>query len=275
LWIATAPNRQEDALTSRTRFWLAAALGIALGQARPGLAADPPAGEPARILVTPSAVLPPVVSSANQQLADTIADQVRHSGQLRHYTIDVTVRDGCVTVSGAVTGQAQREEVLRLIQGVPGVERVIDQLSVSGSSGSVTPARGPADPPGRLPEPLPGNATPPPVRTDRAGSGNGNGNGSPSTEPLPLYKAPAPSPYALNPPMMPPYAWPTYAPYNNYSRVAYPLAYPYKSWPFIGPIYPFPKIPLGWRSVRLQWDDGYWWFGRTATKHDWWKLRYW
>jgi hypothetical protein len=73
---------------------------------------------------------------------------------------------------------------------------------------------------------------------------------------------------------MPPYAWPTYAPYNNYSRVAYPEAYPMNAWPFIGPIHPFPKVPLGWRSVKLEWDDGYWWFSRTATKHDWWRLRF-
>ena len=77
------------------------------------------------------------------------------------------------------------------------------------------------------------------------------------------------------PPKMPPYAWPTYAPYNNYSRVAYPEAYPYNAWPFIGPPYPFPKVPLGWRSVKLEWDDGYWWYSRTASKYDWWKLRYW
>ncbi|MGL4553384.1 MAG: hypothetical protein ACRC33_19630, partial [Gemmataceae bacterium] len=79
----------------------------------------------------------------------------------------------------------------------------------------------------------------------------------------------------LNPPNMPPYAWPTYAPYNNFSRVAYPTAYPYQSWPFIGPVYPFPKVPLGWRSVKLEWDDGHWWFSRVGHPHNWWKLRYW
>jgi hypothetical protein len=94
-------------------------------------------------------------------------------------------------------------------------------------------------------------------------------------EAVPVFQAPGPVPYALNPPKMPPYAWPTYAPYNNYSRVAYPLAYPYNAWPYIGPCYPFPKIPLGWRSVKLEWDDGYWWYSKTATKYDWWKLRYW
>ena len=35
--------------------------------------------------------------------------------------------------------------------------------------------------------------------------------------------------------VMPPYAWPTYAPYDNFSRVATPLAYPYNSFPYIGP----------------------------------------
>ena len=72
-------------------------------------------------------------------------------------------------------------------------------------------------------------------------------------------------PYDLNPPKMPPYAWPTYAPYNNYSRVASPMAYPYNAFPFIGPQYPFPKVPLGWRSVKLELEDGYWWFSKTAS----------
>jgi hypothetical protein len=40
-------------------------------------------------------------------------------------------------------------------------------------------------------------------------------------------------------------------------------------------ITPFPKVPLGWRSVKLQWDDGYWWFSKVGCKWDWWKLRYW
>jgi hypothetical protein len=91
---------------------------------------------------------------------------------------------------------------------------------------------------------------------------------------MPLFQG-APSPYDLNPPRMPPYAWPTYAPYNNYSRVAYPTLYPYQSWPFIGPVYPYPKIPLGWRKVKLEWQDGKWWYSTNSNSHDWWRLRYW
>jgi hypothetical protein len=101
------------------------------------------------------------------------------------------------------------------------------------------------------------------------------------SEPLPIFRA-APVPGApgapganMPPPPMPPYAWPTYAPYNNVSRVAYPNLYPYQSWPFIGPMYPYPKVPLGWRCVNLKWVDGAWWYGRTACGHDWWRVRYW
>jgi hypothetical protein len=94
-------------------------------------------------------------------------------------------------------------------------------------------------------------------------------------EPMPIYQAPPPTPYDLNPPKMPPYAWPTYAPYNNNSRVAYPDAYPAQAWPFIGPMYPFPKVPLSWRAVKLEWQDGYWWYSTHGTSHDWWRLRYW
>ena len=119
------------------------------------------------------------------------------------------------------------------------------------------------------PSPLP----PPEVRRN-----DGPQPGAPAVapvEPVPVFQAPAPSPYDLNPPKMPPYSWPTYAPYNNYSRVAYPLAYPYNAWPFIGPCYPFPKIPLSWRSVSLEWQDGYWFYSTHSNSHDWWRLRYW
>src|SRR5207248_8338899 len=97
-------------------------------------------------------------------------------------------------------------------------------------------------------------------------------------EPMAIFQAPpgmGGGGPGMAPPPMPPYAWPTYAPYNNYSRVAYPELYPQQSWPFIGPMYPFPKVPLGWRSVKLEWQDGHWWLSRYATPHDWWMLKYW
>jgi len=92
---------------------------------------------------------------------------------------------------------------------------------------------------------------------------------------MPLNGMPAMGPVDPAGPRLPPYAWPTYAPYNNYSRVAYPSEYPYSAFPYIGPMYPFPKVPLGYRAIKLEWEDGHWWYGRTAVNRDWWKVRYW
>lgn len=60
-------------------------------------------------------------------------------------------------------------------------------------------------------------------------------------------------------PSMPTHAWPSYAAYPNYAGVTYPKQYSPTAWPYIGPFYPYPQVPLGWRKVTMEWDDG-WWF---------------
>lgn len=60
-------------------------------------------------------------------------------------------------------------------------------------------------------------------------------------------------------PYLPNYAWPGYAAYPNYAAVSYPQQYSPSAFPYIGPFYPYPQVPLGWRKVCLEWDDG-WWF---------------
>jgi BON domain len=243
---------------TRSRYWLAPVLGMCLA---PGgfLPAQSPSGSP------PDAGLPTRAASANQQMADTIAGNLRQSGLLRHYTIDISFHDHTAVLTGNVADQMQREEALRIVQGVPGVDRVIDRLIPGGLTR--VQANAPVAPVPPLPTlPAPQERPVDPIP---------NNNGIPqNNEPNPLFSAPAPSPAEVNPPRMPPYAWPSYAPYNNYSRVAYPLSYPYNAWPYIGPFYPFPKIPPGWRSVKLEWDDGHWWFSKHATKYDWWRLRF-
>jgi len=49
------------------------------------------------------------------------------------------------------------------------------------------------------------------------------------------------------------------ASYPDYAAVSYPQQYSPSAWPYIGPFYPYPQVPLGWRKVALEWDDG-WWF---------------
>ncbi len=241
----------------RTRSWIAAALGLCLAHSQVGLAGEP-LKEPSRLGLPAVQALP--VISPNQKLADDIAQQLRQNGLLRNYTVDVAVQAGVVELSGAVTDQPQREEVLRLVRGMPGVDKVVDHLTLPTAVQRVQ-AEEKQPEPGKLPPPVLNPMPQPGVK------------GAPP-EPVPMFMAPPAGPYDMNVPKMPPYAWPTYAPYNNYSRVAYPEAYPYNAWPFIGPLYPFPKVPLGWRSVKLEFDEGYWWYSRTASKYDWWKLRY-
>lgn len=59
-------------------------------------------------------------------------------------------------------------------------------------------------------------------------------------------------------PQLPGYAWPSYAAHPNYGAVTYPQQYSAQAWPYIGPFYPYPQVPLGWRKVTLEWDDGWW-----------------
>lgn len=59
-------------------------------------------------------------------------------------------------------------------------------------------------------------------------------------------------------PNLPEHAWPSYAAYPNYAQVNYPKQYDASAWPYIGPFYPYPQVPMGWRKATLEWDDGHW-----------------
>jgi hypothetical protein len=210
------------------------------------LAGVSPAQQPGKLLSTP------IARVGNQELANAVAARLQQGG-LRGYTIDISASSGIVDLSGRVADKAQHDAVIEAALGVTGVKSVMDSLTVSPIQ--KVEALTEADP-----------ATLPPPYA---------GPGGPIVDPIPVTSPVGAAPYDLNPPKLPPYAWPTYAPYNNFSRVAYPGYYPYNAWPFVGPFYPFPKVPLGWRSVSLEWQDGHWYYGRNATKHDYWRVRYW
>jgi hypothetical protein len=75
---------------------------------------------------------------------------------------------------------------------------------------------------------------------------------------LPASNAGA-APTTYDQPAMPNYSWPSYAAYPNYAGLTYPKQYSPTAWPYIGPFYPYPQVPLGWRKISLEWHDG-WWF---------------
>jgi len=73
------------------------------------------------------------------------------------------------------------------------------------------------------------------------------------------YGPQGPMPGQFNQPNLPNHAWPAYANYPNYAQVSYPRMYSPKAWPYIGPFYPYPQTPLGWRKVTLENHNGWWW----------------
>lgn len=85
------------------------------------------------------------------------------------------------------------------------------------------------------------------------------GQGIPTAYHSEAYGPQGPLPGQYNQPNLPDYAWPSYACYPNYAEVCYPKQYSPKAWPYIGPFYPYPQVPLGWRKTTLEWHDGWWW----------------
>ncbi len=79
--------------------------------------------------------------------------------------------------------------------------------------------------------------------------------------PIPQYVSPVGggvAPARYDQPHLPNCAWPGYAAYPNYAGLTYPKQYSPTAWPYIGPFYPYPQVPLGWRKVTLEWHDGWW-----------------
>jgi hypothetical protein len=235
-------------------------LALAAGVGGPAVA-NPPA--PLPISATKSTKTNP-----NQTLADEVAYRLRSTGNAAGADISIVAQEGIVTLSGTAKDAGQKANIVADVKGVEGVVVVRDNIRAL-NTGVVQVQDPPLTLPPTSPGPLspigPGLGAPPPAPP--AGF-------NPIVEPAPLG-FPGQAAPDLQAPNLPPYAWPTYAPYNNLSRVAYPQAYPYNAFPFIGPYYPFPKVPLGWRKVTLEWEDGHWYLGRNSTPHDYWRTRFW
>ena len=210
--------------------------------------------------------------AANQELADAVAKRLKESGVTKGAKLDIETHAGMLRLTGMATSREQHEQILETLKKVPGLKKIESYVMVDGApgqiqraggqmGGGVGPVPGPGSPYSAAPMPPPG-AFPVP-------------SGVATGDPLPLNGMPAMAPVDPAGPRLPPYAWPTYAPYNNYSRVAYPQTYPYNAFPYIGPYYPFPRVPLGWRKVQLEWEDGHWYYGKLSSPHDFWRVKFW
>lgn len=212
----------------------------------------------------------------DQQIAQQIADSLRSSGQLRQYSIGVKYNEGTAWLSGRVTDQQQLAAAMQVAKQTPNVRRVVNQLEVGNSSARVSNRR--TARPQHDPQVRPASATTeqmaPPAQMSALPAGMPHAMQAPGGFQGPVPVAPAGggplpayvpgtgggiAPAIYDQPNMPNYAWPAYSAYPNYAGLTYPKQYSATAWPFIGPFYPYPQVPLGWRKVTLEWDDG-WWF---------------
>jgi BON domain len=205
-------------------------------------------------LLASPAMAQEVAPRPNQMTADDVAGSLRSSRALKGHRIDVMAADGVVTLSGTLSSPDQKADALARAGRVPGVIGVIDQLQVSDRS--VRPAQ-------YQPMLALGHHR---RRNYDGGEPRYDGGEAMVAEPAmstggPVPEGPAGMTGATQAAMpgQPNYAWPSYAPYPNFSAVGYPTAYPWQAWPNIGPFYPYPEVPLDWRAVTLRWDDGIWW----------------
>jgi hypothetical protein len=226
------------------------------------------AGITGQSFAAPPAALPVSATklNPNQTLADDIAYRLRSTGNAAGADISIVAQEGTITLTGTAKDAAQRTRILADTKGVTGVIVVRDNIRTV-NAGVVQVQDPPIAPAPVAPTPLGPAGLP-------LAAGNPPVVVNPIVEPIPLG-FPGQAAPDLQAPNLPPHAWPTYAPYNNLSRVAYPQAHPYNAFPFIGPYYPFPKVPLGWRKVTLEWEDGHWYLGRNSTPHDYWRVKFW
>jgi hypothetical protein len=203
---------------------------------------------------------------ANQATADAVASTLRQSPALSGYRIEIESKHGVVTLTGTVATASQRAEAVARARSVQGVRRVSDRLAVAGENrvqqaqyqfamgGHGMGGHGMFGGGGGMVDG--GYASAPTVDSGMAGG------------PLPEGPAGMPGATQAAQPGYPNYAWPSYAPYPNFSAVGYPTVYPWQAWPNIGPPHPYPEVPLDWRAVTLRWDDGIWWldFKKNYTR---------
>ncbi|MDB4637724.1 BON domain-containing protein [Planctomycetaceae bacterium] len=210
----------------------------------------------------PTAATP---ANSNQAVAENIAGALGTAG-LNGYDIQISYQDGTATLSGAVANPQQRLMAEQAASSVSGVKLVSNQLRLPAAPQmAAAPQMGPQRGPQMAPQQSPyipagyqGQPGPPP------------GYGQPG--PPAGYGQPGAmaSHTVHNSPNLPPHSYPTYGAYPNSAAVSYPKQYGASAFPYIGPFYPYPQVPLGWRKSTLEWKDGSWALDFDAKTDKWW-----
>ncbi len=226
------------------------------------------------LAVAVAAAFPVVGNADDRQIADFVKSKLQteqQAGNLKGFNIDMRVDKGTIWFSGYVANQAQEDIVLAVAQqaGSLGAVQVVDDIEVNNSMPApVQQTLAPMPVPVNQQAQMVSYQEPMPVQMPATGAQLG-GNVV-ETQGMPMNvggQMPMPMGYCGDAnmgggmggaPSMPGYAWPGYAAHPNYAAVTYPKQYSASAWPYIGPFYPYPQVPMGWRKVQLEWDDGWW-----------------
>ena len=214
----------------------------------------------------------------NTAMANQVASSLSQVG-LVGYDIEIRVNNGVATLAGEVATVGQRQAAGAAAQQTPGIRSVNNQLKVSGpitqtahspeamgypGSPQMMQMQGQGMPPQLM---GPGGPGMPPqmMQTGYMQPGMQPGMDPSMMNPSAMGYAPT----SFNNPHLPSHAWPSYAQYPNSAAVSYPTQYSASAWPYIGPFYPYPQVPMGWREVSLEWDDGQWNLNFNKEKDKW------
>ncbi|MEW4488415.1 BON domain-containing protein [Thalassoglobus sp. JC818] len=233
--------------------------------------AQQPAGAPSQVQPVSYAQS----AQNNQEVAQNIAGALSSVG-MSGYDIEIRYKNGVASLIGTVDGPEQAMRAHQAAASVPGVHQVMNRLTVAGQPAPGAPGgapqfgpTGPGQPqfggPGQMPYGPPQGA---PIQQVQGYA--------PGPQGAPQAYGPNPGNVqqmghkVYNSPNMPSNAWPAYAQYDNYSAVTYPSQYDASAWPYIGPYYPYPQVPLGWRKSTLSWEDGSWNLEFDSRTDRWW-----
>lgn len=236
-------------------------------------------------------------ATGDENVAQQIANYLKESGRLKGYRVGVKYEDGVAWLRGTVTSSQQKAIAEQIAGNSPNVEHVINKLEiVPANAGAEVPSSYEArqqlaqSPIKQASQTAVRQASPAVARQAQAPSNNmpvpyaytGQGqNVRPASYAQQAQYCPdgacmggegylpggSGGALSYDNPQMPGYAWPSYAASPNYAALTYPQQYSASAWPYIGPFYPYPQVPLGWRKVTLEWDDGWWFLDFKDCKH--------
>lgn len=271
--LGSVPNADQKALASQMAYRVPGVKSVdnRLAVTTKGEAVAEKRNERAAPAASPQAAAD---SQANQAMASNLARALQ-AAKFQGNNVAVEYQGGVAHISGEVADPQAKAAANAIMARVPGVQQIDNRLTVAGQrGGNIQQVQYEAQ---QQPSPEEmqmmqmQHMQMQQMQQMQMASGQMAQQGGMPGGPMPLHGGQGyVNPSVYDQPNLPEHAWPGYAQYPNYAAVTYPKQYSASAYPYIGPFYPYPQVPLGWRKVQLEWDDGYWQLNFNARTEKWW-----